>query len=176
MPDLRLPAAPGAAAMARRHVRELPIEEPTIEVVSLLVTELVTNALRHSPEPAASDIDVRLESTADRVRVDVRNAGHGFEWDREATGRFTDPGGLGLVLVDKLADRWGVDGGGCTHVWLEVDRAPSGEREEGAGSAASSQRTRQTSETLGASFSPARSRTATRPRLSTLPRSPFRIT
>ena len=126
--DLSLPAEPQAAATARRHVRDLPLDEPTIEIVSLVVTELVTNALRHAASPGAAKIDVHLESTADRVRVDVRNPGHGFRWDGRRSGGPTDPGGLGLVLVDKLADRWGVDGGECTHVWLEIDRADTADR------------------------------------------------
>lgn len=118
--DLALTPTPAAAAMARRHVRDLPIDQQTVEVVSLLVTELVTNALRHADHPP-STIDVRLDSTPERVRIDVSNPGRGFEWNRE-DAKPGETGGMGLILVDKLAARWGVEGDGCTHVWLEIDR------------------------------------------------------
>jgi anti-sigma regulatory factor (Ser/Thr protein kinase) len=121
--DIRLAADSSAAAQARQRVRSLPLDGETIEIVSLLVTELVTNALRHGDAPASgSQIDVHVATDNGVVRVDVSNPGNGFTWKRSAAAALEEPGGLGLVLVDKLADRWGVDGGDETHVWLEVDR------------------------------------------------------
>lgn len=101
-------------------MRALPVDAETVEIVSLLVTELVTNALRHADHPPRT-IDVHLESSRDRVRVDVTNQGQGFTWDPDSVD-LKSPGGMGLMLVDKLAARWGVEGDGCTHVWLEIDR------------------------------------------------------
>lgn len=124
MVELSLPPEPKAAAVARAHVRDLPLDEETVEVVSLLVTELVTNAVRHGRVTEDTRITVHLGVVEDDlVRVDVVNDGPKF--DAEPRARAIDAeGGLGLQLVDKLADRWGVEGNGQTTVWLEVKRTP----------------------------------------------------
>lgn len=120
MVELTLPAEPRAAAVARSHVRELPLDAETLQVVSLLVTELVTNAVRHGRVSEGTRILVQLAVVEDDlVRVNVVNEGAPFE--PAPVSRPVDAaGGLGLQLVDKLAERWGVEGNGTTKVWLEV--------------------------------------------------------
>jgi two-component sensor histidine kinase len=118
MVELKLPAEPHSAAIARRHVRDLPLDAETLEVISLLVTELVTNAVRHGRIGHSTRITVHLDVVnAELIRVDVCNEGDGFEPDLAADHA---EGGLGLKLVDRLADRWGVETNGETKVWLEV--------------------------------------------------------
>lgn len=118
MVELTLPAEPRAAAMARRHVRDLPLDQETAEVVALLVTELVTNAVRHGRFSREPVITLHLEVATDGlVRVDVVNEGRGFG---PAPSRDISEGGLGLQLVDRLADRWGIEADGATKVWLEL--------------------------------------------------------
>ena len=123
MVELTLPAEPRAAAVARSHVRDLPLDAETLEVVSLLVTELVTNAVRHGRVVDGSCIVVHLDLVEDdRVRVDVVNEGPSFE--PEPRKRDVDTaGGMGLQLVEQLSESWGVEGNGRTTVWLEVKRA-----------------------------------------------------
>ena len=121
MLSLTLPAEPHAAAMARKHVHGLPLDPETRDTVALLVTELITNAMRHAPTSPDSGIEVRVSGDDEAVRVDVVNDGPGFNWRRRAAEP-TQPGGLGLVLVDRLAERWGIVGGEETRVWLEVPR------------------------------------------------------
>ena len=55
------------------------------------------------------------------IRLEVSDPGEGFSADLpKPTAR--GPGGWGLFLTERLADRWGVDReGGWTTVWLEVD-------------------------------------------------------
>ena len=122
MLSLTLPAEPEAACTARRRVRELPLDSETQETVALLVTELLTNAMRHAPTPVPPGTTIDLQVTTDEhsVRVEVVNEGPGFNWRRRAKEP-TQPGGLGLVLVDRLADRWGIVGGEETRVWLELE-------------------------------------------------------
>ena len=123
MVELTLPAEPRAAAVARSHVRDLPLDAETLEVVSLLVTELVTNAVRHGRVADGTCISVHLSVVEDDlVRVAVVNDGPTFE-PTPRTRDVDTAGGLGLQLVDQLADRWGVDGNGETRVWLEVKPA-----------------------------------------------------
>jgi anti-sigma regulatory factor (Ser/Thr protein kinase) len=87
-------------------------------VLTLLVSELVSNAVLHSDAPADSDIILQLhEHSPGVVRVDVRDAGSGFVNVPRNPHRI---GGYGLLLVDAEARRWGVEREGGTHVWFEL--------------------------------------------------------
>ena len=121
MVQLTLPPEPRAAAVARSHVRDLPLDEETVEVVSLLVTELVTNAVRHGRSTDGTCIRVDLVLVEeDLVRVNVINDGPIFDPTPREPRPVEAEGGMGLHLVDRLAERWGVEGNGKTTVWLEV--------------------------------------------------------
>jgi anti-sigma regulatory factor (Ser/Thr protein kinase) len=89
--------------------------------VRLLVSELVTNSVRHSGSgpPESVGLDVAVDS--DTIRVEVRDPGSGFEPRARDVDR-NRPGGWGLYLVDRLADRWGVVRNHFTRVWFEIDR------------------------------------------------------
>lgn len=87
--------------------------------LTLLVSELVSNAVLHSDAPPASGIVLCAQLLrGDAVRVEVIDRGSGF------TAAPRDPagphGGYGLYLVEKQATRWGVDGDGGTRVWFEL--------------------------------------------------------
>jgi DNA-binding NarL/FixJ family response regulator len=89
------------------------------DTVTLLVSELVTNAVLH----AGSDVEVMVRLTATAVRIEVTDASSESISPREAT--IEEDSGRGLALVGNLAQRWGVRpaaGGGKT-VWFEVNRA-----------------------------------------------------
>jgi anti-sigma regulatory factor (Ser/Thr protein kinase) len=87
--------------------------------VTLLVSELVTNAVRHVGD---QDIMLEVDLGPDLIRVEVEDEGTGFTPAPSAP----EPGsreGWGLYLVDELADRWGVDPRrDRNRVWFEVDR------------------------------------------------------
>jgi len=119
---LSLEGGPEAATRARRALAGLrsELDPPTLESLRLLVTELVSNAVRHA---GAATVDVAVRVTAPAVRVEVSDRGPGFEPAARTRGQ--DPeGGWGLYLVERLADRWGV---ACeergTRVWFELERA-----------------------------------------------------
>jgi serine/threonine-protein kinase RsbW len=88
------------------------------ESVRLLVTELVTNAVRHADVGTNEYIDIDLVTSRDGVRVEVTDRGPGF--DPAAPRRY--PGGFGLILVEEIADRWGVEYDDGSRVWFEIDR------------------------------------------------------
>lgn len=105
--------------MARRALGELKwhVHPDVVQRVRLLVSELVTNAVRHAQTSAISmDVDVN----DDRVRIAIGDRGEGFE------GRHQEPqpdqvSGWGLYLVEQLSTTWGVETpGGGTLVWFEV--------------------------------------------------------
>jgi DNA-binding NarL/FixJ family response regulator len=85
------------------------------DAVTLLISELVTNAVRH----ARSVVEVVIRLLPERVRVEVRDNSPDPPQPREADAE--DESGRGLILVDALAHAWGVeareDG---KSVWFEV--------------------------------------------------------
>ncbi|WP_328806238.1 SpoIIE family protein phosphatase [Streptacidiphilus fuscans] len=111
-----LTAEPSAPALARRRVRATLCEwglEPLLDTAELLVSELVTNAVRYASAP----IGLRLLLGTTLV-VEVADPLPDPPREREAAG--TDEGGRGLQLVHRLAYRWGTraEGGGKV-VWFE---------------------------------------------------------
>ncbi len=119
--SLRLDRAPGAAAKARRGLARLRVDldPPLMETLRLLVTELVTNSVRHT---GARTVELGVLVGSSFVRTEVTDAGPGF--DPAKTGSpSNDHTGWGLFLVERLAERWGVDkNGGATKVWFELRR------------------------------------------------------
>jgi anti-sigma regulatory factor (Ser/Thr protein kinase) len=90
--------------------------------VRLLVSELVTNAVRHANLAAGDVILLVFESVDHAFRVEVHDPGGGFVPTAPAPDP-ARPSGWGLYLVAELADRWGVDSDDRTLVWFELDRA-----------------------------------------------------
>ena len=86
----------------------------------LLVSELVTNSVRHSGSPVGSKVELAVSASSNTIRVEVADAGRGFEPTPRSTSR-TEAGGWGLHLVDRLAHRWGVDRRDRVRVWFEID-------------------------------------------------------
>jgi anti-sigma regulatory factor (Ser/Thr protein kinase) len=119
--NIRLDRGPDAAARARRGLSRLraDLDAPLVETLRLLVTELVTNSVRHTGADAVR-LKVLVGNSA--VRTEVTDAGPGFDPGTTGT-RASDHTGWGLFLVERLAERWGVskDGTG-TKVWFELRR------------------------------------------------------
>ena len=120
--ERRLPVAPEAASEARRLLEELdpPLAADLAANLGLLISEVVTNAVRHGPNGSDAGIRVLLDATPERVRVDVLDAGEGFA-HRARSGGADLPGGWGLFLVEQLSSRWGIEVEPTTHVWFEID-------------------------------------------------------
>jgi anti-sigma regulatory factor (Ser/Thr protein kinase) len=118
---LRLDRGPNAAALARRGLAGLrgDLDAPLMETLRLLVTELVTNSVKHT---GADSVQLRVLVGRSAVLTEVTDAGPGF--DPDATGMPTsDHNGWGLFLVERLAERWGVTSDGdATKVWFELRR------------------------------------------------------
>jgi anti-sigma regulatory factor (Ser/Thr protein kinase) len=120
--SLELAGTPTAALAARRAVlaRKGALPHAIRDDVLLLMTELVTNAVRHAD--AAPDRRVRLELRRQRgaVRVAVCDEGPGFG-PEAICSRPDETGGWGLMLVDRIADRWAVTRTATgTCVWFEI--------------------------------------------------------
>ncbi|MEW2077676.1 ATP-binding protein [Streptomyces sp. NPDC013433] len=107
--EVPLPSRPESAATARRLVqvvvlREWGLTAKTAEDAVLLVSELVGNAVRHT---GARVFGLRMRHRRGWIRIEVRDPSRGLPCLMPV--QEMDTSGRGLFLVDKLADRWGVD-------------------------------------------------------------------
>jgi anti-sigma regulatory factor (Ser/Thr protein kinase) len=119
---LRLQGTAEAGAHARQALARLrsDIDSPLMETLRLLVTELVTNSVTHA---GADSIVLKVLVGHKAVWTEVTDEGPGFD---PAAG--SEPGdhrpGWGLFLVERLANRWGVNHEGpSTKVWFELLRS-----------------------------------------------------
>jgi anti-sigma regulatory factor (Ser/Thr protein kinase) len=128
--ETRLRIELGSVSAARHAVARAldgQVGQAEIGGAQLLVSELVTNSVRHSGASATQVIVVRVELTATVIRVEVDDPGRSGNVSRRAPD-VEQGGGFGLNLVHALAERWGsqaVPGGG-TRVWAELARGVLG--------------------------------------------------
>ena len=126
-----LPPLAEAPAMARRLLSEFVAEALAPEILedaALLTSEVVTNSVRHAGLSTDEGIGMELVLSDDSLRVSVTDAGPDFVPDLDTPGVERDLGGFGLVLVDRISDRWGVIRSRPNVVWFELDRRTVGVR------------------------------------------------
>jgi anti-sigma regulatory factor (Ser/Thr protein kinase) len=103
---------------ARRFAEQvLTRAHPRLEDALVIVSELASNAVRH----ASSGFRLAVDQDDHHVRIEVVDRGEG--WPTPTTGAtLPTNGGMGLHLVEALADRWGaVERPGGKLVWAELD-------------------------------------------------------
>jgi anti-sigma regulatory factor (Ser/Thr protein kinase) len=123
--QLTLPTASHAVRLARHTTRDslatwrlASLEETAV----LLVSELVTNAVRHAR--GGNAITLELEASQSRLRIEVTDTDP--RWPQPRTPAGFDESGFGFVLVDALAGKWGVrETATGKAVWAEVDERQS---------------------------------------------------
>ena len=93
--------------------------------IRLLVSELVTNCVKHARVGPEESIVLSVDIRDSRVRVAVRDEGPGFEPPQAPlTEQAAEAGsGWGLFLVDQLSLDWGVERDAGANVWFELDRS-----------------------------------------------------
>ncbi len=118
--SIDLPSAAPSVPAARRIVREVLTgwsAEAFCDDTLLLLSELVSNVVRHVPDPDAMRVELAL--TGHVLEVAVLDGSAAPVTPRAGSGR----GGHGLQLVSALSDRWGshehVEG---KRVWFELRR------------------------------------------------------
>ena len=124
--DLYLQMSSGCEAPARGRAAVaawsagLALDRDASDLLKLLVSELVTNAVRHS---AGERITLAGLLTDEQVLVTVTDSGAG----KLPVVREPDlaRGGYGLHLVDTFAHDWGVERANGTRVWFTMDVAPN---------------------------------------------------
>jgi PAS domain S-box-containing protein len=94
--------------------------EDLLDPATLLLSEIVTNAFVH----AGTQVQVQVQSTAEALRVEVRDGGAHVPFRRHYSG--TAGTGRGVQLMDELADRWGTEpGSNGKTVWFEMGNPPT---------------------------------------------------
>ncbi len=116
---------PGLAAIvpsARRLVRGVLADSPRADDMELMASELVSNAIRHTPSGhPGGEFTLTVHTGPDWARVEVSDTGSG-EWHPGPDGGNPDDEyGRGLAIIAAVADKFGhtVDASGQT-VWAEV--------------------------------------------------------
>ena len=117
-----LDALPGAVAEARRWAAGVTrglLDPDQAQSLRLIVSELVTNALRHGAE--GERIDLAVTPKPEFLCVQVTDDGPGIA-PRPRALETDDEGGFGLYFVEQLTRRWGVTRENRrTRVWFELD-------------------------------------------------------
>ena len=127
--SLGLAADPRSAGRARRFISEFcnaaDLGEDLCATASLLVSELVANAVMHGGSRAV--LDAQMPDGSLRVAVTDDNPNLPRVGD---SPDLTAENGRGLILVSALADRWGVEQvpSGGKAVWFELDDEPTADR------------------------------------------------
>ena len=115
---------PHSVRQARRFVSEClgdAADAEASEVAVLLTSELVTNAIQHGgPHSPSASVRLSVQDLAGRFRVEVEDASQ--DLPVLGDGAPSGVGGRDLLLVERLADRWGFErlAGGARAAWIEV--------------------------------------------------------
>jgi anti-sigma regulatory factor (Ser/Thr protein kinase) len=117
-----LPHATSSVAVARRHLSADLLSSGTLESVvddaTVIISELLSNALRHARPLDTGQIRVAWSRHGDSIEVAVSDGGAATE-PRRSRPTLSSLGGRGLAIVETLAECWGVrhENGGGTTVW-----------------------------------------------------------
>jgi serine/threonine-protein kinase RsbW len=126
--QLTLAASAPAAGLARQATHEALVSWRLAhleDTAVLLVSELVTNVVRHA-RTGGTALVLRLEATGPWLRIEVHDADP--SWPEPRTPDRLDGSGFGFVLIEALADKWGIREATIGKaVWVELDTGHDGE-------------------------------------------------
>ena len=119
--DVHAPAA--ARVVVAEFLRER-VAPRLVDTAQLIMSELVSNSLRHNPAPYGQAVVVRIALERGTWRLEVEDPGRGGvlapDPERAAAGR------LGMNLVQSLSECWGVEHAAerGTRAWAYLPRGP----------------------------------------------------
>jgi hypothetical protein len=127
--DFEAPVAPDAPRQVRWRVRGFDaIVDGLRPDFELLLTELVSNVVRHSGLGPSDSMTIRVAASPGYVWTEVSDPGRRLP-PVEVPVPKGEPveSGFGFMLIDRIATRWGtIEGPGAT-VWFELREEPAGE-------------------------------------------------
>ena len=102
--------APRRVREAVRRELRAALDAQLAADLELLLSEVVTNAVRYGGGGRGDTIDVRVDISDNTVSAYVSDSGAGFSRVHRPEPRSgRTPGGFGLFLLDQLSTRWGVE-------------------------------------------------------------------
>lgn len=96
-----------------------PLSEGDLAAASLVLTELVTNAIRHGCDGSDDEIEVDLSRSQGTVRMEVTQTGPLYDPDEVRSRLPGETRGWGVLLMDRMSSRWGVQPDSRL-VWAEL--------------------------------------------------------
>jgi two-component sensor histidine kinase len=119
----RLPHEPKSVRLARSMARDAVgdrLQPPARDNFILMVSELLSNAVRHAPPTHDGQIVLKLDVDDLAARAVVLDGGRRFDFEQRTFDDHTPH--FGLTLIDQLASRWGLSLEGEKAVWFELDQ------------------------------------------------------
>jgi anti-sigma regulatory factor (Ser/Thr protein kinase) len=111
-----MPAAPASVPVARRRLTEellqVGVFDAAISDAALVISELLSNAIRHARPLPGAWLQVTWVVAGDSVEVSVSDGG-GPTQPRPAQVPLSSLGGRGLSIIENLSRRWGVRADDC---------------------------------------------------------------
>ncbi len=123
-----VPFSASSVAAARRELagelRARRVPQRVVDDAVLVLSEILSNALKHARPLPSGRLRVRWTSTPRSVQVEVTDGGAPTR-PHAGTSTMSATGGRGLGIVDDLARDWGVlDEAGTITVWARLDDEP----------------------------------------------------
>jgi anti-sigma regulatory factor (Ser/Thr protein kinase) len=118
--SLALPGDSTAPARAREALRDIPELDTIRDDASLVVSELVTNAVKYSGATDGDRITLSVLVGGDRVKIQVHDPARTDLRPQVRNIRGQDVGGLGLRLVSRIARRWDTEWRNGRIVWADL--------------------------------------------------------
>jgi anti-sigma regulatory factor (Ser/Thr protein kinase) len=102
------------------------VREEARDDATLVLSELVSNAVRHAAPLGTGDIAVRWSVRPDALHLEITDGGASTR-PQAASAALSSFGGRGLDIVRTVSRQWGVtEGPETVTVWAEVARAAAG--------------------------------------------------
>ncbi len=95
------------------------VEPAKLEDFRLMVSELVTNSIRHAGLGSDDLIKLKVRVSSRHLHAEVQDSGGGFRTPVPMLEP-NSSSGWGLYIVERLADEWGMDRDKNTHVWFQI--------------------------------------------------------
>jgi anti-sigma regulatory factor (Ser/Thr protein kinase) len=126
----RFRGLPQAVGAARRVLREWESHfDPLLFYdLSLCVSELVTNRVQHGDPAGRNEIELAVRRNELLVRAETSEPRPDLLLTTPAVMKSSD---WGMFIVDRVADRWGIDHSDGSRVWCEIDLASDGRSRRG---------------------------------------------
>jgi anti-sigma regulatory factor (Ser/Thr protein kinase) len=115
-----VPGVPKAVGSVRRSFRDLlGPDHPALDGVLLCLSEVMSNAIRHTASGRDGRIRIEAAFRESEIRIGALDDGGADTVPRVVHD--ADEGGRGLALVEAIADDWGAEvQGDGTLVWFSV--------------------------------------------------------